>query len=61
MPFKVDNCRMSAIFNLIDLNSFRTYPSLKPHLLFNSNEFAIWHNFQVDKHIKGKSATGRPF
>ena len=42
---------MSAIFNLIKFNFFRTYPSLKPQFLVNSNGLAIWHEFIVNKHI----------
>ena len=38
---------MSAFLNLIKLKSFRTYPSLKLHLLFNSNGLAIWHSFPI--------------
>ena len=53
--FKVDNCRKSAIFNLIDSKFVRTYPFLKPHLLFNSNGLAIWHDVPVIKHSKVKS------
>ena len=39
--FKVYNCRMSAIFKLIELTFFRTYHSLKPHLLLKSSDLAI--------------------
>ena len=35
---------MSAILNLMELNFFRTYHSLKPHILFYSNGLASWHN-----------------
>ena len=44
--FYVYNYPMSAIFIVIELNIFRTFPSLKPHLLFNSNGLAIWFDFQ---------------
>ena len=55
MHFEVENCRMSAIFNLIKLTFLRTYPYLKRHLLFNSICPVIWHDFPVIEHIKGKS------
>ena len=46
---------MSAIFNLIELKFLRTlYPSLKLHLLFNSNGLQIWHDFTVIKHNKSQ-------
>ena len=35
------------IFNLSELKFFRTYPSLKLHFLFNSNELEICHDFSV--------------
>ena len=55
--FEVGNCHMSAILNLIELNFFRTYPSLKPHLLYNSNGLVqnLGKNFPVIKHNKVKS------
>ena len=53
--FKVDNCRMSAILNFIELKFLRTYPPLKPHLLLICNGLAIWHDFPVIKHIEVKS------
>ena len=31
------------------------YPHLKPHILFDSNDLAIWHGFPVITHIEGKS------
>ena len=54
--FEIDNCRMSAIFNLTELKFLRTYPSLKRHLLFNRNGLAIWQAFPVIKYIKVKSS-----
>ena len=46
---------MSAIFNLIELKFLRTYPSQKPHLLFNSDGLEIWHDYPVIKYNKVKS------
>ena len=52
---------MSAIFNFIELKILRTYPSLKPHLLFNGNGLAIWNDWPAIKHIKVKRGRRSPF
>ena len=31
---------------------FKAYPSLKPHILFYSNSLAIWHGFRDITYIK---------
>ena len=49
---KVNYDRMSAILNLMELIFFRTYHSLKPHILFYSNGLAIWHNCPDITHMK---------
>ena len=44
--FEIDNCCMSAIFNLLGVEIFKNiYPSLKPHLLFNRNDQARFFNY----------------
>ena len=42
---KINYDRESAILNLI-------YPSLKLHILFYSNDLAIWHGLPDIRHIK---------
>ena len=41
---KANNGLESTILNLIRLNFFRAYPSLKLLILFYSNGLAIWHS-----------------
>ena len=43
---------MLAILHLIDLKFLRSYPHLKPHILFYSNGPAIWHGLSDIRHIK---------
>ena len=49
-------CCKSAIWNLIELKILRTYPFLKPHMLFHSNGLAIWHGLPDRSTIKIKKA-----
>ena len=63
MHIKVNNDQMTAIFNLIELNFFRAYPSLKLQILFYSNGQAIWHGFFDITHtnIRIIMAASQPF
>ena len=50
-----------SYFELDRVKFFRTYPSLKPHILYHSNGLAIWHGFPDNKHIiniKDNNANG---
>ena len=48
--------------SLIKLKMARAYPYLKPHILFYSNDSAIWHGLKDIKHIKANiMADGRSF
>ena len=60
---KVNYGRKSAILNLIKLIFFRAHPSLKPNILFYSDDLAVWHGFQDITHrpIKINMAESRPF
>ena len=40
---KVNDGRKLVILNLIEFSFFRAYPYLKPHIVFYSNDLAIWH------------------
>ena len=39
------------MFCFIELKFFRSYPSLKRHILFYRNGLAIWHGFPDTTHI----------
>ena len=41
----------ASLLNLIKLRFFRSYPSLKPHILFYSNGLDKWHGFPDITHI----------
>ena len=47
-----DNYNFNNYFKLDKLNIFRSYPYVKPHILFCSNGLAIWHGLSDIKHIK---------
>ena len=55
MHIKVNKDHMFAILNFTELNFFRAYPPLKPHILFYSNGFAIWHSFSDITHFDNVS------
>ena len=42
---KVNNGRLAAIFNLVELNFFKMHPLLKPYNLFDSNGVDISSGF----------------
>ena len=44
-PVEVNNGRLAAILNFIDLNFFKMNPLLKPYNLFYSNHVAILERF----------------
>ena len=48
-----------AILNLTELQFFKPYPSLKPHIFFYSIGLVIWHCLPDIRHIKGNY--GRKF
>ena len=49
---KVNNDRKSVIFNLNKLVFFRSYLSIKQHILFYSNGQAIWHGLTDIRYSK---------
>ena len=53
--FNVNDGLKSAILNLIELEFFMAYTSLKPHILLYSNGPAIWHGLPDIRHIKGNN------
>ena len=49
---KGNNDHKSAILNFIELKCFRAYPSLTPHIFFDSDGLANCDGFPVITHIK---------
>ena len=52
---------MVGHFDLIELNFFRVYSYLKPHILLYSNGQAIWHGLADIKHVKVNYGSCQPF
>ena len=50
-----------AIFNFLELEFLRAYPSIKPHILFNSQQSSYLAQFQMSGILKSIMAVSRPF
>ena len=58
---KLNNGLKFNILNLIELTFSRAYLSLKLHILFSSNDMAIWLGLLGIRHIKSIIVDSRPY